>query len=72
MPYAWQMWLDIVKYEIIILVWPNEGIQMQLAAQLSYQLSLDKPWIVDDLPKAEEPNRIVSQVCTILSQGLNC
>ena len=37
-------------------MWPNEGTRMQLAAQLSYQQSLEQPRILDDSPKAEEPN----------------
>lgn len=40
-----------------ILVCPNEGIQMRLAGQLSYQRSSVQPQILDDLPKAEEPNQ---------------
>ena len=45
-----------LKPVIIIPVWPNEGTRMQLVAQLSYQQSLEQPRIVDDSPKAEEPN----------------
>lgn len=40
-----------------ILVCPNEGIQMRLPVQLSYQRSSMQPQIVDDLPRAEESNK---------------
>lgn len=51
-----------------ILVGSNEGIQMRLAAQLSYQQSAMQLRIPDDLPKAEEPNQ---ESVTISQQSNN-
>lgn len=50
---------DDWKFEIkpAILECPDEGIQMRLSVQLSYQQSSVQPQSVDDLPKAEESKK---------------